>query len=457
MPDTFHTINPATGAHLNIYPAHSQADGEAAAKAAYAAFTRWRESSFAERSRVFIRAAEILLERRQAFAQTMADEMGKPVTAGIAEIEKCAGCCRFYAEHAEKLLADEPVITESSKAYVTFQPLGVVLGVMPWNFPFWQVFRFAVPTLMAGNAALLKHASNTPGCALAIEDILNEAGLPKGLFKALLIGSDGVPALIADNHVRAVSLTGSTQAGRAVAAQAGMHLKKAVLELGGSDAYIVLADADLERAARLCAESRLLNAGQSCIAAKRFIVEETVAEEFTRRLRGHFLAAKMGDPRSTGTTLGPLARADLRDQLHDQVRRSIARGARLVTGGEIPKGSGAFYPPTILTDVVPGMPAFDEELFGPVAAIVTVKSEAQAIALANLSPYGLGGGVFTTDAARGERIARSGIESGSCFVNAYVRSDVRLPFGGVKDSGYGRELSYHGIREFTNIKAVSIA
>jgi succinate-semialdehyde dehydrogenase / glutarate-semialdehyde dehydrogenase len=354
-------------------------------------------------------------------------------------------------------LAPEPAEGSASKSFVTFQPIGVVLAVMPWNFPFWQVFRFAAPALMAGNAGLLKHASNVPGCALAIEDVFRKAGFPEHLFKTLLVGSSAVDAIIAHPLVRAVTLTGSGPAGRAVAKKAGEMLKKSVLELGGADAYLVLEDADIAFAARACAAGRLINSGQSCIAAKRFIVVESVLKAFEKAFVKEMADTKVGDPLLLETEVGPLARVDLRDALHEQVEKSIAKGARRLLGGKVPDGPGAFYPPTVLTDLRPGMPAYEEELFGPVASVIPAKDEAEAITVANSSVFGLGGGVFTRDLARGERIAAEAIEAGSVCVNATVVSDPRLPFGGVKESGYGRELSHYGIKEFVNIKTVVVA
>jgi succinate-semialdehyde dehydrogenase/glutarate-semialdehyde dehydrogenase len=364
--------------------------------------------------------------------------------------------CDYYAENARAFLSRESVETDASKSFVTFQPIGIVLAVMPWNFPFWQVFRFAAPALMAGNGGVLKHASNVFGCALAIEDVFVRAGFPPDIFRTLLIGSKGVDAVIENPLVKAVTLTGSTPAGIAVARKAGEKLKKSVLELGGSDPYIVLEDADLEAAVSTCVFSRLINSGQSCIAAKRFIVVEAVREQFESMYVEQMRAKKMGDPMQEDTEVGPQARHDLRDELHEQVVKSIEKGARCLLGGEIPAGDGAFYPPTVLTEVKKGMPAFDEELFGPVAAIIPVKDEKAAIAAANDSVFGLGAAVFTEDIARGERIAAEEIEAGCCFVNTFVKSDPRLPFGGVKESGYGRELSHYGIKEFVNIKSVFI-
>jgi succinate-semialdehyde dehydrogenase/glutarate-semialdehyde dehydrogenase len=400
------------------------------------------------------RAAEILRNNASGYARLMAQEMGKPISGGKAEVEKCAWACDYYAENAERFLTPEVVETDASRSFVAFEPLGVVLAVMPWNFPFWQVVRFAAPALMAGNVGVLKHASNVPGCALAIEELFREAGFPDNVFRTLLVGSREVKSIIRHRLVRAVTLTGSTDAGKSVARYAGQALKKTVLELGGSDPYVVLEDADLDLAVETCTASRLVNSGQSCIAAKRFIVVEQVREEFERRFVERMAMAKMGDPMDPETQVGPQARRDLRDDLHRQVVESIERGARCLLGGEVPEGEGAFYPPTVLTDVTKGMPAYDEELFGPVAAIIPAKNERAAIKVANDSIFGLGAAVFTRDTSRGERIAREELEAGSCFVNALVKSDPRLPFGGIKESGYGRELSHFGIKEFVNIKTV---
>ena len=416
----------------------------------------WRGSSFAERAAKLRNAARILCDRKQELANLMALEMGKPLPQGIAELEKCALGCEYYAEHAAKHLAPESISTQARKSTILFEPLGVILAVMPWNFPFWQVFRFAAPALMAGNAAVLKHASNVPGCALAIEEILAQAGFPKGLFRTLLIPSDQVRGVIEHPLVRAVTLTGSTPAGKAVAAQAGAVLKKTVLELGGSDPYIILADADLDHAVETCVNSRLINSGQSCIAAKRFIVAGPILEQFTEKFVSLMRSKKMGDPLADAIDLGPLARHDLRDGLHQQVLHSLQRGAKLLLGGQIPEGPGAFYPPTVLTDVAPRMPAYDEELFGPVAAIIPAREAYDAIRIANDTNFGLGAAIFTRNLERAEQLATQ-IEAGQVFINTLVASDPRLPFGGIKDSGYGRELSSFGIKEFVNIKSVVVS
>ncbi len=448
------TTNPSTGKVIARYHEASAGDVDRQLRRAEAVSHEWRETSFAERARLMKRAGEILRKNAQGYAELMATEMGKPLAQGKAEAEKCAWGCDYYAEHAERFLADELVATDASKSYVSYRPLGAVLAIMPWNFPFWQVFRFAAPALMAGNAGILKHASNVFGCAVEIQRIFKEAGFPDGLFTTLLLGSKRVKGIIEHESVRAVTLTGSTPAGRAVAAQAGALIKKTVLELGGSDPYVVLEDADLNLAVETCVNSRLINGGQSCIAAKRFIVVKSVLRDFTERYVETMKKKKMGDPFEAGVDLGPQAREDLRDQLHDQVKRSVAKGAKLLLGGVVPRGAGAYYPPSVVANVKPGMPAYDEELFGPVAAIIEAKDEADAIRIANDSPFGLGAALFTRDTARGERIAREQLEAGSCFVNALVKSDPRLPFGGIKESGYGRELSVFGIREFVNIKTV---
>ena len=449
------SVNPANDETIKTYEEMTPQETAAAVEDAHRAWLAWRRTSFAERASLMKKAAGILRRRKDEFAMLMALEMGKPLKQGVAEVEKCASGCDYYADSAEAHLAPEIVETAASRSYVAFDPLGVVLAVMPWNFPFWQVFRFAAPALMAGNAGVLKHASNVPGCALAIEEILAQAGFPAGVFRTLLIGSRQVKAVIEHPLVRAVTLTGSTPAGKAVAARAGAVIKKTVLELGGSDAYIVLEDADLELAVNTCATSRLINSGQSCVNAKRFIIVEPLLAAFTERLVAVMRTKKMGDPLVEGTDIGPQARTDLRDELHGQVMSSIARGATLLLGGEVPPGKGSFYPPTVLADVRPGMPAYDEELFGPVAAIIKARDEEDAVRIANDSIFGLGAAVFTKDVERGERLARD-LEAGCTFVNTLVASDPRLPFGGIKEAGYGRELGSYGIREFMNVKTVYI-
>src|SRR5687767_12640197 len=449
------TVNPATGETLQAFSSTSEREVDERLTAATRAFMEHRRTSFAERSRLMLRAADVLESEKEKFGRLMTLEMGKPIGAAIAEAEKCALACRYYAKHAEFFLADEPADVQGGKAWVSFQPLGVVLAVMPWNFPFWQVFRFAAPALMAGNVGVLKHASNVPGCAIAIEDVFVQAGFPKGVFRTLLIGSRQVKAVIEHSLVRAVTLTGSTPAGKAVAAQAGAALKKTVLELGGSDPYIVLEDADLEYAVNTCATSRLINSGQSCVNAKRFIVVEPLVAAFTEKLVAAMKTRRMGDPLAEDTDIGPQARPDLRDELHKQVIDSVAKGARLLLGGEIPPGNGSFYPPTVLAGVKPGMPAYEEELFGPVASVFSARDEGDAVRIANDSIFGLGAAVFTSDVARGERVARE-LEAGCTFVNTLVASDPRLPFGGIKESGYGRELGTYGMKEFVNMKTVYI-
>jgi len=451
------SINPTTGEKIASYEETSPEALRAILERADEAFREWRRVSFEDRASLMRRAASVLRERSKLHAILMAQEMGKPLAQGRAEVEKCAWVCEYYADNARAFLAPEEIPTDASKSFVAYQPLGVVLAVMPWNFPLWQVFRFAAPGLMAGNAGLLKHSSNVMGCALAIESVFHDAGFPEDLFRTLVIGSSRVGDVIAAPQVRAVTLTGSGPAGQAVAAAAGAALKKTVLELGGSDPYVILEDADLDAAADTCVASRLINSGQSCIAAKRFIVVEPVRREFEALFVEKMRARTMGDPVVEGVDVGPQARWDLRDELHRQVVGSIERGARLLLGGEVQSGPGAFYPPTVLADVEPGMPAYDEEMFGPVAAIIAAEDEAGAVRIANDSAFGLGAAVFTRDVARGERIAAEELEAGSCFVNSFVKSDPRLPFGGIKDSGYGRELAAFGIREFVNIKTVWVA
>lgn len=452
------SINPVNEERAQTYPEHSPADLERALLRAERAFQSWKKTPIAERARLLKNAAAALLQNIERYAQLITLEMGKPLAQSRAEIEKCALNCAYFADNAEAFLRPEPAETDAKKSYVAFEPLGVVLAIMPWNFPFWQVFRCAAPTLAAGNVLVLKHAPNTTGCALAAEEAFRQAGFPEDVYQTLLIAAPHVPErismLIEHPIVKAVTLTGSTTAGKFVAAKAGVTLKKSVLELGGSDPYIILDDADLDLAVETCANSRCINTGQSCISAKRFIVLEPIRKQFEEAFVEKMRAKRVGDPMS-GVDLGPLARKDLREQLHRQVAESLNKGARLLLGGALPEGKGFFYPPTVLSDVSKGMPAFDEELFGPVAAILSAKDEAEAIALANDTRYGLGAAIFTRDLERGERLA-SDIEAGNCFINAMVKSDPRLPFGGIKESGYGRELSRFGMREFVNVKTIFV-
>ncbi len=449
-------INPASGLLIKQYDEPDDVAVTKIIEATDSAFTLWRTTDFSTKRRLMKKAAELLRQRSENYGLLISREMGKVLAEGIAEVNKCALVCDYYADNAEAHLADQEITTEAHRSFITFQPLGVVLAVMPWNFPFWQVFRFAAPTLMAGNTGLLKHASNVPGCALAIEDVFRDAGFPEDVFRTLLIGGSRVKPVIDHPAVKAVTLTGSTPAGRAVASAAGFAIKKTVLELGGSDAYVILEDADLPRAAASCAASRLLNSGQSCIAAKRFVVVQSIIEEFTRLLINEMSSWVLGDPLDSASQLGPMARTDLRDELHQQVINSVNLGAQLMLGGEVPTRTGSYYPPTVLNNVLPGMPAYDDELFGPVAAVICAKDEADAIRIANDTVFGLGAAVFTRDIERGQRIAAEELQAGCCFVNDFVKSDPRLPFGGIKESGYGRELHALGIREFVNQKTVLV-
>ncbi len=449
-------IDPATGNPGRTYDQHSLDEALGIAAAARRAQREWRQTSFAERAAIVRKAGAILRARADEFAALMTAEMGKTVDDGRAEIQKCALNCDWFADHAAQYLANQPVDLGGEEAFVTFNPIGIVFAIMPWNFPFWQVFRFAAPALMAGNGALLKHASNVPGCALAIEEVFHQAGVPADLLRTLLLPPTDAEAIIASDSVAAVTLTGSVRAGKAVAAAAGAALKKCVLELGGSDAYLVLEDVDIDEAARLAATARMVNGGQSCIAGKRFIVVESIKAEFEHALVSEMRGYVMDDPAKEGTRLGPMQSVRARDDIHRQVEGSIAKGARLLLGGEVPDRPGAWYPATVLTDVAPGQPAHDEEVFGPVAAIIAARDEADAIRIANDSEFGLGSGVMTADLARGRRIAAEELDAGLAFVNENVRSDPRAPFGGVKHSGYGRECGAFGIQEFTNIKTVHI-
>lgn len=456
MSGVLRSINPATDVLIKEYQIDSDSALRFKLENARSSFEKWRGVSLRQRAAYLKSLSDYLQKNKQGMAAVATQEMGKPIAQSIAEIEKSAETLAWYAEKGPSYLAGEPVESAAQKSYVSFQPLGCVLAIMPWNFPYWQVFRAMGPILMAGNSMVLKHASNVTGCALEIEKAIRETNMPENLFQVLKLPSADMEKVIAHKHIRAVTFTGSTSAGRSVAALAGQHLKKQVLELGGSDPYLVLADADLKSAVEVCVHSRLNNTGQSCIAAKRFIVDKKVVRTFEKQMVLQMEEMRFGDPMDTAMQMGPLARKDLRDTLHQQVLKSVEKGARLLCGGQIPEGKGAFYPPTVLAGVKKGMPAYDEELFGPVAAILEAEDEAHALRLANDSDYGLGAAVFSRDIKNAEKLAETGIEAGSVFVNQLVRSNVAFPFGGIKDSGYGRELSYYGIREFVNIKTIYI-
>jgi succinate-semialdehyde dehydrogenase/glutarate-semialdehyde dehydrogenase len=450
------SINPANLQILKTYQPMQISEVNKIINLTSNAFAAWRETSFSNRSKLMMNAADVLRKKKEDYSRLMTLEMGKQIAQSSAEVEKCAWVCEYYAENAEKFLSDELIETDASKSFVSFQPLGIVLAIMPWNFPFWQVFRFAAPNLMAGNAGILKHASNVSGCGLAIEEVFREAGFPENLFRTILVPSSQMEAVIKNEMIKAVTLTGSVPAGKSVAKTAGSVLKKTVMELGGSDPYVILEDADLDMAADTCVTARLINGGQSCIAAKRFVVVEKVYKAFEKLFVEKMKSKKMGDPFDESNNLGPQASIHLRDELHQQVEKSIGLGAELLLGGKIPESNGAYYPPTVLSNVKKGMPAYDEELFGPVATIIKAKDESDAINIAIDTIFGLGAAVFTGDVARGEKIAKEKLQAGCCFVNAFVKSDPRLPFGGIKESGYGRELSTFGIREFVNIKSIYI-
>lgn len=451
------TVNPADETPLRRYPFMSDTAVDDALDSARNAQRSWGRLAPEQRAAPVAALAGHLRARLRHLAEIMALEMGKPLGEAAAEVEKCALGCEYYAANGAGFLRDQVVETDARRSFVTFQPLGLVLAIMPWNFPFWQVMRASIPALIAGNGVLLKHAPNVPMCALELAGLFEAAGFPGGIFTNLFIDLDATGALIRDERVQAVTLTGSTRAGRQVAAVAGSRIKRCVLELGGSDPYVVLEDADLPRTVEACVTGRLINGGQSCIAAKRMIVHEAVADAFTEEVVARMAAVRVGDPMAEHTDVGPLARRDLRDNLAAQVARSIEGGAKCLLGGKVPDVPGWYYPATVLTDVAPGMPAYDEELFGPVACIIRAGSEDDALRIANDTAYGLGAAVFTRDLERGERIARTGLEAGSCFVNDFVKSDPRLPFGGVKASGFGRELADFGIREFVNVKTVQVA
>jgi len=455
------STNPATGEVIKTYEEMTTSEVNDVLEKVNIDWHEWRNESFQHRSKKLIEVAKVLKANKEEYGRMMSLEMGKPLSQARTEVEKSAWVCQYYADQAESFLSPRTVKTDASKSYISFEPIGIVLAVMPWNFPFWQVFRFVAPNLMAGNGSVLKHASNVQGCALMIDEIFKEAGLPQNLFRTLRIGSEKVSDVIENPLVKAVTLTGSTPAGKQVAAKAGEHLKKTVLELGGSDPYIILEDADLEEAAEACVEGRMLNTGQSCIAAKRFIVVEEVKEDFEVLVLQKMGKKRIGNPLEKGVDIGPMVSEDARDELDKQVLKSMDAGAIKLLGGRLifeheEDNIGAFYLPTVLTNVTPGMPAFDEELFGPVAVIIPAKNETDAIQLANKTSFGLGAAIFTNDIEKGEKVAKNDLQAGACFVNDFVRSDPRLPFGGIKESGYGRELGKFGIYEFVNIKTVYI-
>ena len=441
---------------IGTYPKHTSAEVLQILRDLQQTWKSWKETSFSHRAALMKKAAEVLQSRKEEFTRLITLEMGKLLRESAAEVEKCIWVCDYYADHAADILKDEIIPSDAGRSFVTFQPIGVVLAVMPWNFPFWQVFRFAAPALMAGNAGVLKHASNVPGCSLAIESIFREAGFPENLFRSLMIPSTMVEEVIASPVIAAVTLTGSEAAGSQVASQAGKYLKKTVLELGGTDPFIVLADADLELAVKTAVTARMINQGQSCIAAKRFIVEKAIMPAFTAAMKSEFEKLRIGDPMDPATQVGPMARPDLVDEIERQVNASLAAGATLVTGGYRPERKGCYYAPTILANVTEGMPVYSQETFGPVVTLIAAENQAEVVTIANDSEFGLGGCVFTTDPAKGERIARQ-VETGAMFVNGMTKSDPRLPFGGIGKSGYGRELSHYGIKEFVNVKTIWIA
>jgi len=450
------SINPANNQIINEYEEMNSSTINNILENSVLTYNHWRKEAINSRSQKMHKLADLLIAKSQEFGTIITLEMGKPITQSIAEVEKCAFLCRYYADNAEKFLESEYVKTDFSKSFISYQPLGVVLAIMPWNFPFWQVLRFSVPAIMAGNCVILKHASNVTDCALAIESLFEEAGFPKNTLSTVILSGTKVDSLIADKRIEAVTFTGSTPAGRAVAISSAKNIKKSVLELGGSDPAIVLEDADLALATSACSSARLSNAGQSCIAPKRFIVHHSVYDEFTNLVVEQFKNAKIGDPMDSDTDIGPLAKRKFVDDIHNQVRESIKKGAKLLTGGDISELGENFYMPTVIGDVKPNSPAWDEELFGPVASIIPAKDEEEAIKIANDTSFGLGASIFTQDIEKGERIAEQELQAGSCFVNDFVRSDPRLPFGGIKESGYGRELGLYGLRELVNIKTIVV-
>jgi succinate-semialdehyde dehydrogenase/glutarate-semialdehyde dehydrogenase len=453
---TFSSLNPATGKLIGTYQQHTDQQVNKALLASDKAFQQWSQSSLQERAALLLAIAKAIRANVEVYAQLATAEMGKPIAQSRAELEKCAKTMEFYAQEGPKMLANERVPTAAKKSFVSYQPLGVVLAIMPWNFPYWQVFRAMAPILLSGNAMILKHAANVSGCALAIEKILKKAAAPKALFQSILTSSENVAAIIAAPQVSAVTFTGSTAAGRKVAAIAAQNLKKQVLELGGSDAYVVLEDADIDLAVNTCFDARFINSGQSCVAAKRFVVVKKVRKIFEEKMLTKIKAASFGDPTDTRNAIGPMARLDLRNELHNQVLKTLDQGAQLLCGGYIPEGLAAYYPPTLLSKVKKGMAAYSEELFGPVAVIIEAKDEKDAIKIANDTEFGLGSAIFSKNRKHAETIAQQWIQAGNCFINAAVHSDPRLPFGGIKNSGYGRELSVFALREFVNIKTIVV-
>lgn len=450
------TLNPATGKVEKTFEPHTPAQLQTMLQNGEAAFQEWRKTSFAHRAQLMRHVVGELNGNTEKYASLISLEMGKPLKEALGEVRKCATACEYYAAHAAVFLADEEIKTAATRSYIAYEPLGIVLAIMPWNFPFWQVFRFAAPALMAGNAGLLKHASNVPQCALAIEEIFRKAGFPDAIFQTVLLESDGVDPLIKDDRIKAVTLTGSEGAGAHVASVAGKEIKKTVLELGGSDAFVVLQDAELDKAAETAVRSRMINTGQSCIAAKRFIVEKPVVENFLQKMKTAMEKLQTGDPLTETTDYGPLARKDLAEELQKQVDRSIEKGAEVALDGGHQDAASAYFKPMILKNVKPGMPAYDEEMFGPVAAVIVAENAEDALKIANDSRFGLGGSIWTQDTRKGQELARK-MESGAVFINALVASSPEMPFGGIKKSGYGRELSYIGIREFVNQKSIWLA
>ncbi len=450
------SINPYNGELLKEYTEHSDADVEKIIEEVHFSWNSWKKTKFTLREERMHNAAQVLRDNKTEFAKTISLEMGKPLSESMAEVEKSAWVCDYYADAAAYLLQDEVIASGASKSFVSFEPIGIVLAVMPWNFPFWQVFRFAAPALMAGNAAVLKHASNVQGCAVAIENVFKRAGFPDNLFRNLVIKSNQVENVINNPKIKATTLTGSEFAGSRVAMASGKAIKKSVLELGGADAFIVLKDADIEKAAKVAVQARMLNNGQSCIAAKRFIIDESLLPDFISLINKELDQLKIGNPMEEGIQVGPLARADLREEIHAQVEETLKQGATLIRGGKLKDGAGYFYEPTIITNIKPSMKLYYEESFGPVFSVFTFKTEEEAVSIANDSEFGLGGSLWSKDLKKAEKLARQ-IESGGIFINGMTKSDPRLPFGGIKKSGYGRELSHYGIKEFVNIKTIWIA